>query len=335
MNELKIVINQELGTISTNFEEVKTALTDQMEIYKKLEVTEENKAERKKDIATLRKMIKSVTEKKSTVKAECLKPYSEFETKANELIGIIENPIKTIDYQVKTFEEEQLKKKKSDIAELYDSLIGDLADDVSLDSIYGDKWTNVATTLTAIKKEMTDKIQEINQSIGTIKAMASDKTEDALDSYFNDFNLSKAIKVITDYEQQKREIQARLEEQQRLDREREIERERIDRERQLEAEKEKVRAEERAKIREEQRILEEQERIREEERIATEQRLMAIKEPEEVVEDLEAPFVADDAPFEVVDEENAVYRLSATKSELNQVEMYMNSIGVEWERVND
>ena len=93
MDELKIVINQELGTISTNFEEVKEALTDQMKVYEELKVSESNKPERKKDIATLRKIIKAVTEKKSTVKAECLKPYSEFETKANELIEIINKPI--------------------------------------------------------------------------------------------------------------------------------------------------------------------------------------------------------------------------------------------------
>ena len=39
-------------------------MAEQMEIYKSLEVTEENKTERKKDIATLRKMIKAVNDKR-------------------------------------------------------------------------------------------------------------------------------------------------------------------------------------------------------------------------------------------------------------------------------
>ena len=55
MEELKIVVNQELGVISTNFEEIKKSLSTRMEVYKSLEVTEENKTERKKDIATLRR----------------------------------------------------------------------------------------------------------------------------------------------------------------------------------------------------------------------------------------------------------------------------------------
>ena len=63
MNELQIVVNQQQGTITTNFDEVKETLTEQMAIYKELEVTEENKTERKKDIATLRKMIKAVNSK--------------------------------------------------------------------------------------------------------------------------------------------------------------------------------------------------------------------------------------------------------------------------------
>jgi hypothetical protein len=58
MDELRIVVSQQQGTIITNFDEVKGALSSQMEVYKELEVTEENKAERKKDVATLRKIIK-------------------------------------------------------------------------------------------------------------------------------------------------------------------------------------------------------------------------------------------------------------------------------------
>ena len=72
MDELKIVINQELGTISTNFEEVKEALTDQMKVYEELKVSESNKPERKKDIATLRKIIKAVTEKEIHSKSRML-----------------------------------------------------------------------------------------------------------------------------------------------------------------------------------------------------------------------------------------------------------------------
>ena len=60
--------------------------------------------------------------------------------------------------------------------------------------------------------------------------MASDKSEEALDNYFIDLDLPRAIATINSYEEYKRKIQAQQEEQQRADREREIERERIDRE---------------------------------------------------------------------------------------------------------
>ena len=66
-----------------------------MEVYKSLEVTEDNKPDRK-DIATLRKVINQVNDKRIGVKKECLKPYEIFEKQATELVTIINEPIRYI-----------------------------------------------------------------------------------------------------------------------------------------------------------------------------------------------------------------------------------------------
>ena len=60
-----------------------------MQVYKELEVTETNKPERKRDIATLRKMAKAVNEKKTEVRNEFMRPYTAFENNVKELIEII------------------------------------------------------------------------------------------------------------------------------------------------------------------------------------------------------------------------------------------------------
>jgi flagellar biosynthesis GTPase FlhF len=177
--------------------------------------------------------------------------------------------------------------------------------------------------------------------------MVSEKTEEALRLFWGDLDVAKAMQMINRYEAQKREIQARLEEQQRKDKEAEEERQRLARERELEREKQKVRDEEMARIRKEEQIreeerrkaaeaeekireeerqkaAEEEERIREEERLATEKRLMEVKAPAPV-DDLEAPFI-------VSDEVTAVFTITGTVEELQQVEMYLNSIGLLFER---
>jgi hypothetical protein len=309
MQELQIKINQQQGVITTNFDEIKANLADQMKIYDELEVTEANKAERKKDIAVLRKYIKAVNEKRIAVKKECLKPYEEFEKKANELIDIINTPINTLDNQVKEFEEKQRLEKKAEIRNIYKELIGDLKENVPLSSIYDDKWENVSVGIKTVRTDMTGKIEAIQRDVAVIKGMVSDKTEDALEMYWNDLDLSKAIGFINRYEQQKKEIQARMEEQRKREQERELERER-----------DRIRNEERA-------------RIRQEEQIKEEARLQAIKE-QEAAKKAEIEAMAVQKLSNVTSMVFATFKVQATQEELGQIEMYMQSIGVDYERVD-
>jgi hypothetical protein len=309
MNEMQIVISQELGVIKTNFDEIKTALSDQMQVYNELEVTESNKKERKNDIATLRKMIKAVNEKRVEVKNECLKPYLSFEEKVKDLIEIINTPINTLDNQVKEFEEKQRLEKKAEIKKIFDELIGDLQENISLASIYDDKWENTATSIKSIRSDIISKLESIRQAVGIIKGMISDKTDEALEMYWNDLDLTKSIAYINRYEQQKKEIQARMEEQQKRDKERE-----------LELERERIRNEERARIKQE-------EIIKEEER-------------QKVIAEQEAIAKAEHDAMAVQKQANAsslcvsTFNVEATPEELNQIEMYLQSIGVDYERID-
>ncbi len=327
MNELQILVKQQPGVISTNFEEIKAELSAQMEIYKELEVTEDNKPERKKDIATLRKIAKAVNDKKVEVKNEFMKPYTAFEENVKQLIEIINEPIVVLDNQVKEFEEKQRIQKQEMIKAIYLEMIVDypdiMQDEIGLTSIYDSKWENISVSIKAVKDDMASRLNKIRDDIALINSMASDKTLDALKGYIVDLDLNKAMSMITRYEQQKKEIQARLEAEKKAEEERVLQRER-----------ERVREEERKRIRDEELIREEErrkaaeveERIREEERIATEKRLMSVKALDPApVDDLEAP-------FEVTDEIRTTFTVQGTEEELEQVGMYLNSIGLTWER---
>ncbi len=340
MNDLQIVVNQQHGVISTNFEDIKQELSAQMEVYKELEVTEVNKVERKKDVATLRKMSKALNDKKVEVKNEFLKPYAVFENSVKELIEIINEPIGIIYNQVKEFEESQRLLKIDEINKAFASLIASyptLIDEIGIVVIYDNRWENATASMKSVKDEMTDKLNTIRDNVALISSMVSDKTKEALSLFWGDLDVAKAMNMINRYEAQKREIEQQMVEQQRIDKEAEEERQRLARERELEREKQKVRDEEMARIRKEEQIREEErqkahaeeEHIREEERLATEKRLMGIKESTQSdaapVDDLEAPFVVDEC-FE------AKFKVRGSMEELGQIEMYLNSIGVWFER---
>ena len=331
MNELIITVNQQPGIISTNFAEIKDALATQMQVYKELEVTEENKPERKKDIATLRKMQKAVNEKKVKVKSEFMKPYTVFEENVKSLIEIISEPIGILDSQVKEFEEKQRLQKQEDIKEAFSVIIAgypDLIDEIGLVTIYDNRWENATASMKSVREDITARLDKIHNDVALIKSMVSEKAEEALSLFWGDLDITKAVTMINRYEAQKREIQARLEEQQRREKEAELERERQrvrDEERRRIQDEEKIREEERRKA------AAEEERIREEERLATEKRLMGIKEPCQqetiFVDDLEAPFTVNEYL-------EARFKVRGSAEELGQVEMYLNSIGVWFERWN-
>lgn len=354
MNELQIVVKQKPGIISTNFEEIKAELSAQMEVYKELEVTEENKPERKKDIATLRKMKKALDDRRIEVKKQYLKPYDDFEAKVKELTALIDDPIELIDNQVKVFEESQKVKKKQNIKNSYQELIGEMGEYLPLDRIYNNKWENVSVTMKTIREEMEDAISSTVMAVTTIKGMNSEAVPQALELYKKDLSLANAITYVNRYEQQKTEILAR-EEQKR--KEEEEHRRRVEEERIRELERKRVAEEER--IREEARrkaIEEERQRVEAEKQKADKEKarnsiqevhadIPPIQEdiPEEpfAVED-EEPFTDEafiteepfesELPFITVGEIKSTFTVVGTFEEIEQVELYLNSIGLFFER---
>lgn len=264
MNDLKVIVNQKPAEITFNFDEIKLSLSEQMEAYKAIEVTEEVLTERKKDIATLRKIAKAIDDKRKEVKSSYMLPYEEFEKKAKELIEIINEPINLINTQVKEFEEKKKAEKKQKAYDYYLEKMGGQSEILEFEEVYKDSWLNTNTSFKSIKSDIDTALINRLADLDAITAMQSEVEEKALATYKQTKRLSDAMKIINDYEIQKKAIleaeeRRRREEEERRKREEErkarTEQERLareQRERELAAEKER-----KAEI----------ERIREEERI--------------------------------------------------------------------
>jgi len=328
MNELQILVNQQPGAITTNFEDIKNTLSDQMQIYKELSVTEENKTERKKDVTTLRKMAKAVNDKKVEVKNEFLKPYASFEENVKKLIEIINEPIGIIDNQIKDFEEAQRVQKQEEIRKVFEVIITEyptLKDEIGLVVLYDNRWENATTSIKSVKDDITAKLNSIRNNVALISSMVSDKTEEALKLFWGDLDITKAMGMITRYEAQNKEFADRMIEQQRKDKEAEEEHQRLSRELELERIKENAIKEARAEVLREEQAKAELERIkadaeqkaREEEETKTRAKQQAEQE-------------AMPAKKAVGNTEMVTYKLIATPEEFEMIEMYLDSIGVEF-----
>ena len=301
--ENNVVVTQQNGVIHCNFEEMKAYLQNRLAQYDGVLFTEDTNADAKKTVASLRKEKKALIDRVKKVKEEYMKPFNEFYAQAEEVIEMYDKPIDFINGQVADYEAKRIEEKKAYIKELYDEFVGnsDVAGYLPLEKIYNPKWENATTNRKAICTELTNYIDNARLAVASIKAMHSDAEEIALKMYKETLDTTKCILYINDHEKTKAEILAR-------------EKERVRRE-----EEERIRREERERIEAERKAQEEKEAIIQ---VAQEE---IQKAREEAIEAF-IPSVEGEANL-------YEYRISLTADAKTKLEMFMDSIGVEWEEM--
>lgn len=216
MEEIRVNVEQKNGVIGFNFEEIKEKLNSELEIYKNMIFTEESKTEAKKTIASLRKLKKSVNDKKLEVKKSFMIPYTNFEAQVKELDNLIDEPINFINNQVEEFERRRLEEKKSLISEIYTEIMadhGEASGYLPLQRIYDSKWENATTTKKAITETITERVDHVEKDLGIIRSMESEFEDKGIEKYKTTLELSDAIEVMNQYQKQKEEILRRQEEE--------------------------------------------------------------------------------------------------------------------------
>lgn len=129
MNELQVKVQQTPGTVTWNYEDLKKAITNALEVYKTTEYDDSNIGQAKKDRAMLNNLSKSVNARKIEIKKKCLEPYELIETQAKELMAIIQEPIAVIDERLTEYETARRKKARAAILEyMQKALKGSTAD---------------------------------------------------------------------------------------------------------------------------------------------------------------------------------------------------------------
>jgi hypothetical protein len=219
MEEMKVLVNQEIGFINFNFDELKEKAEEISSYYAGIVVTEDTIKLAKDDMAKLRKLITELETERKKIKSAYNKPLDEFEKKVKEIVSIINKPIAELDAQYKEFEEKRKADKKLEIEIAYEELIGDMGEYAPLNSFYEARWENAGTSMKSIKEAIESVVNSAALAVGTIKGMKSDAKDQALTIYKNTLNLANAIAYINDYETKKAEILARqleAEEQKKL-----------------------------------------------------------------------------------------------------------------------
>ena len=206
---LEVQISRNNGTIDFNFEEIKEALTAELELYKNLVFTEDTKADAKKTVAELRKLKKQIGDKRIEVKKLYMQPCTDFEAKVKELDKLINEPITFISEQIDAFEQKRIEEKIELINNIYLELVSgreDIAGYAELNRVYDSKWENASTSKKTIQESITNYLDGVANDIAAIKSMESEYEVKALMKYKETGVLSDALLTIRQWEKQKEEI---------------------------------------------------------------------------------------------------------------------------------
>lgn len=155
-----------------NFEELKRELTERLDHYNNLVVTEDSIKEAKGDRATLNKLRAAIDTRRKEIKKQFLVPLDEFESRVKELLALIDQPIGAIDGQLATYEEMRKQEKRTQIEEAYATIVtGELADIIPLERIFDSRWLNATMDMKKVEESMTSTAQRIHAELMVVETV--------------------------------------------------------------------------------------------------------------------------------------------------------------------
>lgn len=298
MEDLQVMIEQQAGAVSFNFNEMKEYLNNRLEEYRGAVFTDDSIKTAKACTAQLRKEQAAFKSRVSEVRKEYMKPFDEFKSKADELILLYDEPINFINGQVSDFEERRKEEKKKVILRIYGEVAADVKEYIPLDKIYNPKWENATYKEKDIVKDISEAAEGTRQAIATIEKMNSEAVPKALELYKRSLSLTDAITYINNYERQKAEILAREQEKQK------------------QAEIEKIREEERKKV------LAEQEQERKLQEAVSEAKEEGKQEAIEIL-----------TPEAEEKTQEYMYKFTLGEKAKETLEMYLDSVGITYKLI--
>lgn len=216
MEEIIVNVKQQNGMIDFNFDEIKARLEDEMNFYTGMIFTEDTKKEAKTTVAELRKLKKTMDDRRKEVKETYMSPYVEFESKVKELCALVDKPIDLINQQINDFDKKRIEERRVLISNIYKENISGMEEFLPLEKIYNQKWENATTTQKSITDDIQAHVLNVKNDLETIRSLQSEFEGKGIETYKKTLRLADAVQCINSYEKQKEEILRRQKEQEEI-----------------------------------------------------------------------------------------------------------------------
>lgn len=208
-NTMQIIIKNDGLDGIANYEPLKAWALEQVSAYKGLIVEEDGIASAKTDCAKLRKIAKSASDFRISIKKEHEAKISKTMEQLKEITDIFNGAAAEIDAQVKEFDEKRKEEKRADIGKIYTDNIQDMEQFLPLQKIWNEKWMNKGYGLDAITKEIKTLVESTQDSIKTIQALGTKYESQMISAYLVSFQMNDALKKKAELEQIDAEMERR------------------------------------------------------------------------------------------------------------------------------
>ena len=191
--DINILAEQEPGRVSFyNYGELKAALSSEMENYKNNIYSPEQMDIAETDLKTLKAVKKKIKDKEKELENSYSEPYKDVKIKLDELVSLIDEPIKLIDSFIKDLKKQKKLKNINDYAKEKAEQLGEFGHKVlESNSFFNSKWENITFKEKQCKEEIDKKIDDAANDINLIKNFGGEKTSVLLARYFETLSIEE------------------------------------------------------------------------------------------------------------------------------------------------
>jgi hypothetical protein len=201
-----------------NYDELKAFLTEELQVYKSLVVTEDGIADAKAKRAKLNKLADNINSYRINVKNQLMAQYDkDFKPKCDELVSMTKEASDNISNQIKAYEQNEKEEKTNRLyAEWVTYADGELAAYCPWNIVYNDRWSNKTYPIDDAIEEIKASLERTKGDLAAIRDMGGDDTPALLQWYAQTHDLSAVVRKASELatmrqreEQRKREAEER------------------------------------------------------------------------------------------------------------------------------
>lgn len=215
MNEIEIK-KYELPKLEIkNYDEILEQAKKDTEKYQKYVVTKVTLEDDIKKRAELNKTAKAINDRRLAIEKEISQPIKDFKSKCDAIKNLYEESSSLLDKQIKVFEEQEKQSRKDKIEVIFNENVKELANVLSFDSIFNEKWLNKGSWKNdkfALESELIEKIDVIRKDLITIESLNSEYEIELKNDYLTHFELGEVIRKNNKLQEQKQLLNKQKEE---------------------------------------------------------------------------------------------------------------------------